>query len=189
MKAVVRVAAFAGLVALVLVMVAPAEARGGTWLQPVRDRYEPGDVATLVAYDGVRLPTTLTSAAIRTFLVVGDERVPTGDLVVAGTGLGSGWQSLRFSLTFTIPADLAPGRYEITYCVDPCGGQVQVAGIVGGYLFVGTDPDHAIARSWPIGEPEIGNLPDDAAITGPGYEITARDLRAGAIPEPSLRTP
>ena len=174
----------AGAAALVVVVACSSPARAkGSELTPVRDRYEPGDVATLVGYTGgPQLRAHRPPGPYRAFLEDEDGRskVEVGQLELTDTG-GRGWEALRVVARFPISADLPPGHYRLTYCTDTC--QLPLLGdITGGLLSVGVDPPYPWSHAWPLTEPEIGNLPGHAILTGPGYQTTAGDVRAGRIP-------
>src|SRR5436853_7458036 len=86
---------------------APASA-GGANLFPVQDRYEPGDIATLVGYVS---PSSaggwIADAPYSTFAVSrSGERVRLGTVAFEpATGAASGGGTLRVTLTFQGPDD------------------------------------------------------------------------------------
>ena len=176
--------AVAGVAALVVVVAcsSPASAKGGE-LTPVRDRYEPGDVATLVGYTGgPQLHAHRPPGPYRAFLEDEDGRlkIEVGQLELTDTGR-RGWEALRVVTRFPISVDLPPGHYRLSYCTDTC--QLPLLGdITGGLLSVGINPPRPWSHLWPLDEPEIGNLADHAILTGPGYQTTAGAVRAGRIP-------
>jgi hypothetical protein len=159
--------------AAVATTASPAAA-GGSWLSPVRDRYEPGQVATLVGYVGpggslgavedgpflaylrrldvpLRVPNELQMAPFGP----GADDLPIGQLAVQGTGR-SGYLAYRVTIQFRLPNDLPAGRYGVIYCNAPC--TKGLSDLIGGVVFVGTDPDFPITREWPPDEPERANL-------------------------------
>lgn len=190
-------------VALVVVLAAaiglantrPASAKG-SWLLPVKDRYEPGEVATLVAYTA---GTTPDRKAFRAYLraaphgATGNSALlptdlPVGQLTVHETGHG-GYLSLRVSLSFRIPQYLAPGEYELPYCDDPCTDAV-IGDLMQGLIYIGIPPRYSITRHWALDEPEIANLAPDAQIAGPGFLTTAHQVRSGQFdPPPWMEAP
>ncbi len=162
-RVLLAVAAFALL--LVLVPAAPAQA-GGANLHPVQDRYEPGDIATFVAYV---IPSAIggwvSDAPYATFAVS-----PAGERFRLGTiafepAPRLGPRALRVTLTATVPDHLAAGHYSLLTCNDGC---VKGLGdLAGGTLNVGVDPVQPFAREWPPDEPEIVNLPEGAVVYMP----------------------
>ena len=143
----------------------PAVAGGGR-MAPVRDRYEPGQSATLVGYTGGPvLDTALLDEPFYAYLrPAGDGSVPAlddsgvyvGDLVLRETGR-RGYLQLRVSVTFDIPSSLPPGEYEITYCEDPCAGRF-LGDLLPSPVSIGVDPVRPVIREWAPDEPEIANL-------------------------------
>jgi hypothetical protein len=120
-------------------MAGPAAA-GGSWLSPVRDRYEPGETVTLIGYVGpggtlgaveegpffaylrrldapLRVPNELQMAPF--VAQAGD--LPIGQLLVQSTGRG-GYLALRVTVEFRLPSSLPAGRYAVVYCTEPSGG-------------------------------------------------------------------
>ena len=183
-----------------------APAAGASCPQPLEDRYDPGEVVTIVGYSTGCL-------AVATRATARDERPLYGYLhpdpctEVSGTrcrairsGYGSlddptsglplgrfaidettqEWRGLRMSLTFRLPTDLPRGAYVVAICRDPCS---QRPGKVGQWLIhVGVDPspDRRPVRHWPLDDPSVQDLPDKARLVGyDGQEITAAEVRAG----------
>lgn len=178
--------------AAVLGLASPAAA-GGTWLSPVHDRYDAGDEVTLIGYTSEAPPGTAFYGYLRVDpAAVTQDPPPDGwpavhptDLRVGPVdvrGIGrAGWQATRLQLSFTLPAGLASGQYGLQICDDPC--TTGVGDVIGATVWVGIGPDHPLVREWPLDEPAIAELPDDAELTGPGYRITAGEVRAGVRPE------
>ena len=168
------------LIGVLGVAIAPASAGGGH-LAPVLDRYEPGQQATLVGYTGGPMPDEPFYAYLRP---AGDGTVPAlddsgryvGELVVRETAHRD-YLRYRVSVTFALPATLAAGQYELTYCDDPCTGQF-LGDLVPGPLSIGVAPARPVVRVWAPEEPEIANLAPGAVLVGPGYQTTAGALRA-----------
>jgi hypothetical protein len=158
----------------------PAGAGGGT-LAPVRERYEPGQEATLVGYTNGPVRDEPSYAYLRP---AGDGTVPAlddsgryvGELVVRETSHRD-YLRYRVSVTFTVPASLAAGDYEITYCDDPCTGRF-LGDLVPSPVSIGVPPARPVVRMWAPEEPEIANLAPEAVLMGPGYQATAAALRA-----------
>jgi hypothetical protein len=189
--------------------VVPEAAAAPTCLQSLHDRYEPGDEVDAVGYWCVAesagtgdhqvfaylhdLPDVCGEVADDMFCdpnMLFSEGSPV-DLDLAG-GIPLGEISLedspqplrgvRASLTFQLPADLAPGSYHIVVCAEPC--------VLGegtstwpSTLHVGVDPpeDQRPVRAWPLDDPAIDHLADDALLLGhDGDEVTAAAVRAEA---------
>ena len=154
---------------------------GGGWLAPVQERYEPGQAATLVGYTQGPVPDEPFYAYLRpaddgTRPVLDDTGRYVGELVVRETTHG-GYLRYRVSVTFAVPAGLPAGRYEVTYCDDPCTGRF-LGDLVPSPVDIGVDPARPIVRMWASDEPEIDNLAAGATLAGPGYQTTAGALRA-----------
>jgi hypothetical protein len=92
-------------------------------------------------------------------------------------------RGLRLSLTFELPPDLAAGIYYVLICQDPCvdlGGSFYA---LPWAINVGVDPagGRGPVRQWPLDDPAIADLPDDALLLDRhGDEITAAEVRADA---------
>jgi hypothetical protein len=181
------VAAVACIVAAVVLH--PAAARASPREpQPLRERYEPGETATVVGYTRWRGPLDgylvanpcrrvaghcIPASEVESLdLLVGP--IPVGRFVVEETAHEA--RGLRLALTFTVPADLSPGTYFIATCRR--GGACRL----GDRLHVGIDPpsgDRTVYH-WPLDDPAIADLPDDALLLGhDGEEVTAAEVRAG----------
>ena len=180
--------------ALAAVVVGPEPAAaGGSWLSPVRDRYEPGDTATLVGYIGpggtlglvedgpffaylrrlegpLQVPNQLQMAPFTPQAT----DLPLGRMLVQTTGR-TDYAAYRVSLRFRLPSNLPAGRYGVIYCNATC--MKGLGDLIGGVIFVGIDPDAQISRTWPMDEPEISNLAGDAVLDRPGMQVTAGELR------------
>ena len=183
------------LVGLMAIGSAPAAAGGGS-LAPVQDRYEPGQEATFVGYTQGPVPEDRFYAYLRP---AGDGSLPAlddraryvGELAVRET-THRDYLRFRVSVTFVVPASLPAGQYEVTYCDDPCTG--QLLGDLGpSPVSVGVSPARPVVRMWAPEEPEIANLAPGAVLVGPGYQTTAGALRAPptttAVPLPTVPAP
>lgn len=179
-----------------LLPAAPAQA-GGTWLSPVHDRYEAGEAVTLVGYSGGSgMGGTSTDGPYFGYLRVDPTeayRDPPDDVwpFVHPSDLRSGevaiewtdrldWAMYRLELSFTLPASLADGSYEVVLCNDPCDH--GFGDVIGATVYVGIDPPSPVAREWPFDEPAIAQLADDALVYAPGwpgYTLTAAQIRRG----------
>jgi len=168
-------------------------AAGGSWLSPVRDRYEPGDMVTLVGYvgpggtlgsvqdgpffaylrhleDPLQVPNQLQMAPFTPQAT----DLPLGRMLVQTTGR-TDYAAYRASLRFRLPSNLPAGRYGAIYCNSTC--MKGLGDLIGGVIFVGIDPDAQISRTWPMDEPEISNLAGDAVLDRPGMQVTAGEVR------------
>jgi hypothetical protein len=172
--------------AIVLTGALPAAA-GGSWFDPVHDSYEPGETVTLVGYTGGGSQGWVEDGPFHGFLRASDPAgtipagppLDVGTLTLEHTGQG-GYLALRASITFTLPEDLSAGTYQFDYCNEGC--HEKLGDLVGGVLHVGVDPPHPVGREWPLDDPEVANLEPDAVLTGPGFRVTAADVRAGRVP-------
>jgi hypothetical protein len=180
---------------------APPARAGGSWLDPVFDRYEAGEVATLVGYVGPGPLGWVDDGPFFAYLRAGDVQVPpnpvfsdqgtpVGRLEVepaGGANANADASLLRVRLSFRLPSSLPPGSYGVAYCNDPC--TTGLGDLIGGRLAVGLDPPSPWVRNWPPDEPEIANLGPDALVAGPGYVATADQIRSGAVPPPASAVP
>lgn len=183
----------------------PAGAGGGDWMYPARDRYEPGQTVTLIGYGQAAEPATQEQGPYYAYLRVDPVRAeadavraeatsgvapyihPTdlrvGQVVVedaAEPATGGYWRPQRASVTFSLPEDLAPLAYTVVLCNDPCTTGFR-------YFWpepvnVGVDPAFPIVRDWPLTDPAIRWLEDDALLAGPHGPVTAADVRSGRVP-------
>ncbi len=215
--------AAAALSALTLVSPTPVGAGGGDAMYPDRDRYEPGQQVTLVGYTQP-VATRLTGNGPQNeldwralgpwyaYLRVDSDAVesdgprdvgpspwvhPTdlrlGKVLAAETLDPGAPGSLRVGVTFRLPGELGPDTYAVAVCNDPCTMTL-------GWLFdfssvpVGVDPEWPIVRRWPLDEPLIRYLDDDALVSDPvcqgdcvdldDWSVTAAEIRAGYRPAP-----
>ncbi|NNE73460.1 MAG: hypothetical protein HKN26_07345 [Acidimicrobiales bacterium] len=162
-------------------LAAPALA-GGSWFDPVRDRYEPGETATMVGYTGGGAYGWVEDGPFSAYIALADpefgelpssERIEVGPIDLLETD-AQGWLRLRASITFELPDDLLPGMYFMGYCNVDCTR--QLGDLIGGNLYIGVDPPAPLTRQWPASEPELVNLDPESIVTGPGYSMTAREL-------------
>lgn len=146
----------------------PVGAGGGSRLYGARDRYEPGEQVTLVAYVTYVRPgwiedgpfdATLRLASIPLDGSAEDPDaadLPLGPLTLQETGRGHP-HGLRASITFDLPPDLAPGLYGISY--GNASGDDWLGDLVGGEVWVGVDPAYPIHRGWPADDPALTGAP------------------------------
>lgn len=187
--------------AVVATLASPAEA-GGSWPSPVKDRYEPGEVVTIVGYtsmasvgryygwlrvdsDAAYQPQTPPA-----WPFVHPTDLPLGPVTIENTERED-WAGWRVSLTFPLPADLTPGEYEVVFCNDPC--TQGLGDVVGAVVHVGVDPREPPVRNWPIDDPAVAQLEPDALLWyfngTDSQRVTAAQVRAGDLPEPTRRQP
>jgi hypothetical protein len=157
----------------------PASA-GGSALFPARDRYEPGQTATVVGYTGGGQLGWIEDGPFYAYLAVGpagtepdNSFAPSGlflgQLVLQETGRG-GYLSLRASVTFPIPSDLVPGQYGFSLCNDPC--TTGLGDFIGGSVWVGVDPPQPLVRDWPADDPALAGAPASVALPAPAPTTT-----------------
>lgn len=176
------------LVATAGVWHAPSASAKGEGLLPVRDRYEPGEVASLIGYTRGPLPTTRFEAVI--WKEMTGPAVDIGKLSVQTTGNSDPSLAVRVSTTFPLPHDLPPGTYAVGMR-DESRTAFGVNDLLWGVVFVGVDPPAPISRRWAFEEPEVANLAPDAVIYGTEFTMTAREVwqrhrdEAAARPAPT----
>jgi hypothetical protein len=142
----------------------------------IRAYLHPDPCAELAARSGSASTTTEWSCNSNGFLP--DDvasGTPLGQVALDPTDLGPRGQRMR--LTFRLPADLAPGLYLVMFCLDPCDPRLEPDPYT--FLYVGRPAGNPNVHHWPLDEPAIADLPDDALLLGPdGEEITAAEARA-----------
>lgn len=183
----------------------PADAGGGAWLTPARDRYEPGQAVTMIGYssndaaiyrdemrDDGPFHVHLRPGAdlVRPRAGDADPRtiVVAGEIAIEARPPDPMGRVARASVTFALPDDLAPGTYVTELCNEGCA---QTLGdLISSPLHVGVDPAEPVVRDWPLTDPAIRWLEDDALLVLPsGQRVTAIDARAGRLPPPVVPTP
>lgn len=191
----VAAAVLIGVLALLLTLAGALPARAaGSWLDPVADRYEPGDVATLVGYVGRGQLGWVDDGPFLAYLRAGDlgalapgtfsdQGLPVGHLVVDPLG-GPDASVLRVSVSFRLPSTLPPGAYAVAYCNEPC--TTGLGDLIGGRLSVGVDPPTPFVRGWPPDEPEVANLAPEALLAEGAVVATAEQVRTGNLPAPPV---
>jgi hypothetical protein len=215
--------AAAGLSALALVTPPPAAAGGGDLMDPDRDRYEPGQQVTLVGYvDAVAVRRTssdgpVTDADWRTpgpyYAYLRVDRIAVGRDLERGVGwpfvhptdvqvgrllVEDGRQpyvSLRVGVTFRLPEHLPPDVYSVVVCNDPC--TTTLGWLMDSGINVGVGPESPVVRDWPLDEPLIRYLDDEALLVDPlgdgpdldDWTVTAAEVRAGYQPPPTTSPP
>lgn len=180
----------------------PSAAGGGSWLEPVLDRYSPGEVATLVAYASGNGDGWVDDGPFEAYLRAdpdeggGDEGtdlhpgaadsdIPLGPLVLQETGRG-GVYGLWVSLTFTVP-DLAPGEYGIGYCNADC---TPLGTLIVGSIWVDVDPPHPTDRDWPADDPARDGAAADAPLPPPPpTTLPATTVAPTTAPTTTMREP
>jgi hypothetical protein len=188
----------------------PAAAGGADWITPARDRYEPGQTVVMIGYGEADDAVLAERGPYMTYLLVdpvmpnladgpspfprpGD--VPLAPVVIEPVTLppppaSQPYWTHRASITFDLPADLEPGVYELVVCGVSCDDTDWMGTFWPDVVHVGVDPASPVVRDWPLTEPGIRWLEDDARITTPwGQEVTAADVRAGHVVSPPPTTP
>lgn len=132
---------------LVLALLAgTALAGGGSWIEPYRESYLPGDSVVMRGkispgslgdiedgpfYAYLRLDPKAVANCDQ-FPNVHETDLYLGQLEVKGR---PGW-TMEVSITFTLPDDIPDGGYEIVYCNDPC--TAGLGDFLGGWITVKT---------------------------------------------------
>lgn len=189
-----------GVATLVVVGGAEPAAAKGANMFTVADRHEPGDTATLIGYTtGGRIGDPEDEGPFHAYLMVeagswphyeevmgGEETtlydaddIPLGPVEMTETEAW-GQPAVRASVTFQLPADLAPGEYNVLVCGGPCTS-TGPGDLGSGYIAVGVDPFYRLERMWPPEEPAVSQLADDdLLLDAQGYLTEVADLRAEA---------
>lgn len=125
-----------------------AVAGGGSWMEPYRSSYQPGDTVIMrgdvspgsfgttqegpfFAYLRVD-PKAASAANPHTYPNIHESDIYLGELQLRGRE-----ESLiEVSITFALPADLSDGNFEIVYCNDPCTS--GFGDFIGGWVAVRT---------------------------------------------------
>lgn len=204
-------AALVAVVAVVLCGLAlggPAAAGGMDWITSARDRYEPGQAVVMIGYGSAGAdwrekgpfhaylrvdPVAANSSLIAPdapLVHPTDLRVATVVVEELDPPLDASWWTHRASITFDLPAGLSPSVYDLVVCAEPCDQGSSLGTFWPEPIFVGVDPPQPVVRGWPLTEPGIRWLEDDALIATPwGQTVTAADVRAGRVPAPPPTAP
>ncbi len=196
-------AAVAAATALVLASGTPTGAGGGDWVHPARDRYEAGQRVTLIGYGSGAADALQASGPFYAWLRV-DPAAAEADaltelpawpgvhrtdlrmapVILEDVGVPAAYvEDVRLGVTFDLPPALPDESYEVLFCNDPCTH--GIGNFMNSWIHVGVDPDPAspVVRDWPLDDPAIRWLEDDALLQLPsGGSITAAEVRAGEIP-------
>ena len=179
----------------------PAGAGGGDWIEPARDRYEAGQTVTMIGY-GMSVPgvhergpfyawlrvdpaTVEAATVLDPELTIHPSDVLVGELVLEEVpGATDPYRAQRASITFDLPEDLADGAYPIVLCNAPCTDAPGY--FIVDAIHVGIDPPYPVVRDWPLTDPAIQWLEDDALLSlHDGRQVTAAEVRAGTVTEPA----
>jgi hypothetical protein len=168
----------------------PAAAGGVDLLHPVQERYEPGETATMIGYTSAGASTGMPSGDIGDGpyfgrLVADPEsgrQIDLGPTTVTETGRRDRF-AVRLSITFTVPAGLAPSSYEVLVCDATCSR--SLGELYGGTIYVGVDPPPGLDRGWLIDDPAVAELPDGARVSG----VPVERIRAGEAVVPWYDAP
>ncbi len=184
----------------------PAAAGGSSWFDSALDRYEAGQTVTMVGYTGggqlgwiddgpffgyLRVDPAASDQYLKAeggelspLLTPTD--LPLGPLTLQLTGRG-GYLSLRAAITFTLPAQLAPGSYGFLYCNDPC--TTGLGDLIGGSVWVGADPHYPVARDWPSDDPALDGASASVPLPAPPPTTTAPLTTAPSTSPPTSPAP
>jgi hypothetical protein len=182
-----RVLAVMFLVVVVHILVfAPAALAGGTWMKTPDQEVEPGEEVDLVGYvwapdvppvEKSQWLAHLNLAAMPEHESVESRLMSLGPVTVERSGL-SAYLKYRVSLTFTVPDGLEPGTYIITVTNEHGD---YLGDLVGAGLAIGVEP-WPPSYEWPVDEPLVAQLPDNAWLRGPNWEITAGQVKRKIYP-------
>ncbi len=173
-------------VAAVMAATMSGWAGGGDLLYPARDRYEPGQEVTMVGYTADVAEQDWRAAGPFYAWLASEgspDRTRLARVGIEAPADAPDGRPLRVGVTFRLPSGLAPGRYWVDVCDAGC--DTYVGWLMGGPLSVGVDPQHPVVREWPLTDPAVRWLADDALLLGPGMQVvTAAQARSGRLPEP-----
>jgi hypothetical protein len=154
---------------------------GGSWMETTKDSYEEGDKVIAVGYVAAGLAE---GEYLIAYLVIPgqaseeSQRLEVGRASVEPSGL-LGYLSNRVYVEFTIPEIPEPGIYDLA--VRRSDGEFH-GDLIGATLHIGVVPDYPKSVEWPLDEPLIAELPEEAMISGPGFSVSVSDLRKGIYP-------
>jgi hypothetical protein len=175
-------------VAAVMAATMSGWAGGGDLLYPARDRYEPGQEVTMVGYTADVADQDWRAAGTFYAWLASEgspDRTRLARVGIEAPADAPDGRPLRVGVTFRLPTGLAPGRYWVDVCDAGC--DTYVGWLMGGPLAVGVDPLHPIVRDWPLTDPAVRWLADDALLLGPGMQVvTAAQARSGQLPDPMV---
>lgn len=169
-----------------LVLAMPALA-GGSWLHSTQASYNPGDHVIAVGYtEGLDSTAHVEYRAKLHTIPMDDETeanpsptVDLGPVEIEETEL-RGYLRYRVFIEFDLPENLEPDTYYIEVTDETSN---LFGDIVGMVVLVGIEPQRPAVIEWPLDEPLIANLAPDAILSGPGFQVTVTDLRAGIYPD------
>lgn len=174
------------LVALNTILIVPAALAGGTWMKTPDQEVEPGEEVDLVGYVwAADVPPVEESQWLAHFNLeplpehgsVAQRLLPLGPVTVERSGL-SAYLTYRVSLTFTVPEGLEPGHYMVTVANE---SGAYLGDLIGADLAIGVEP-WPPSYEWPVDEPLVAQLPDNAWLQGPNWEITAGQVKRMIYP-------
>ena len=137
-----------------MLVISSHAAAGGSWFRQLSDDVEPGDRITLVGFTGGGTHTGASDDVYRGFLDLepahpdsgsppaNPSRLDVGEITLVPTGV-PGAQQWRLHVTFTVPVDLAPGKYWFHYGAN---GDLAVGfgDLIGGVVTVGTPSGYRV---------------------------------------------
>jgi hypothetical protein len=174
------------LVVVHTIVMVPAAFAGGTWMKTPDQQVEPGEEVDLVGYVwAADRPSVEESQWLAHFNLapmpeygsVEPQLISLGPVTVERSGL-SAYLEYRVSLTFTIPEGLEPGNYMITVANEQGD---YLGDLIGASLAIGVEP-WPPSYYWPVDEPLVAQLPDNAWLRGPNWEITAGQVKRKIYP-------
>jgi len=174
------------LVFVLTIVIVPAAMAGGSWMETPDQQVEPGEEVDLVAYiwasedSSAEESQWLAHFNLEPIPVQGsvEQRLmPLGPVTVERSGLGA-YLQYRVSLTFTVPEGLEPGHYMVIVANDQ--GH-NLGDLIGADLAIGVEP-WPPSYEWPVDEPLVAQLPDNAWLRGPNWEITAGQVKRKIYP-------
>ena len=174
------------LVVVHTIVMVPAAFAGGTWMKTPDQQVEPGEEVDLVGYVwAADRPSVEESQWLAHFNLapmpeygsVEQRLISLGPVTVERSGL-SAYLEYRVSLTFTIPEGLEPGNYMITVANEQGD---YLGDLIGASLAIGVEP-WPPSYYWPVDEPLVAQLPDNAWLRGPNWEITAGQVKRKIYP-------
>ena len=201
----------AALAAVTLAAPTPAGAGGGDLLYPDRDRYEAGQQVRLVGYTQAQARSTVDERAVADVQRNGpyyaylrldpaaverdtprdvgpwpyvhptDRRLGQVTIDEVTPAAGPNY-SLRVAAAFWLPRGLAPDVYDVTICNEPC--TMTLGWLYSSPVNVGIDPADPIVRLWPLDDPAIRFLGDDALVAARYARRTATASTTGASRPP-----
>jgi len=165
---------------------APPALAGGSWMKTPDQEVERGEEVEMVGYvwapdvppvEESQWLAHLNLAPMPLHESVESRLMPLGPVTVERSGL-SAYLKYRVSLTFTVPDGLEPGIYIVTVANEQGD---YLGDLIGAGLAIGVEP-WPPEYEWPVDEPLVAQLPDNAWLRGPNWEITAGQVERKIYP-------